>query len=57
MGKKGWQRPNAEERAEHIRTLERLGRLVIDRTEPIAVWFVLMSYVNDSIPEPGDRAG
>lgn len=57
MGKKGWQRPSAEERAEHIRTLERLGRLVIDRSEPIAVWFVLMSYCIDSVAEPGDRAG
>jgi hypothetical protein len=41
--RKGWKRPTNEERAEHVRTLKRLGELVIDRTGPIAVWFVLVS--------------
>lgn len=43
MAKKAWSRPNAAERAEHVKTLERLGQLVVDRSDPIPVWFVLMS--------------
>lgn len=26
-----------------MKTLERLGQLVVDRSDPIPVWFVLMS--------------
>jgi hypothetical protein len=46
--KKGWQRPTNEERAEHVRTLRRLGELVVDRTGPIELrWFVLLSGFDD----------
>ncbi len=41
--KKRWHPPTREQRAEHVKTLTRLGNLVIDRTGPIAVWFVVLS--------------
>jgi hypothetical protein len=45
--KGGWKLPTREERAEHVKTLTRLGELVIDRTGPMAVWFVVMSGFDD----------
>ncbi len=51
MRKQGWKRPSAEERADHVRTLERLGQLVVDRTARMPVWFVV------SAAEPCDRPG
>ncbi len=56
---KGWSRPSAEERAEHVRTLERLGQLVVDRSDPIPVWFVLMSGFEGELGavQSCDRAG
>ena len=54
--KQGWKRPSAEERADHVRTLERLGQLVVDRSAPIPIWFVLMSgFPCESVAEPCDR--
>ena len=47
MRKKNWKRPSAEERAEHIRTLTRLGERILDRSSPIAIWFVLMTGFED----------
>ena len=47
MRKKNWQRPTREERAEHIKTLTRLGERILDRACPIPVWFVLMSGFDD----------
>ena len=46
-----------EERAEHVRTLERLGQLVIERSAPIPIWFVLMSGFDcdSACPERCDR--
>jgi len=57
MARKDWKHPTDEERAEHVETLERLGRLVIDRCRPIAVWFVLLSgFGPDSASQYRDRA-
>jgi hypothetical protein len=56
--RKRWNRPTKEERDEHVRTLLRLGELVIDRTGPIAVWFVLMSGFDElSVSQLIERAG
>ena len=49
--KKNWHRPTAEERAEHVKTLIRLGERILDRACPIPVWFVLMSgFSDDQLP-------
>lgn len=59
-GPKPYHQPTARERAEHVQTLERLGNLVIDRSGPIAVWFVLVSgfdFASTPVPELLDRAG
>ena len=45
--KKNWHRPTREERAEHVKTLTRLGERILDRAWPIPVWFVLMSGFED----------
>ena len=45
--KKNWHRPTAEERAEHVKTLARLGERILDRATPISIWFVLLTGVAD----------
>lgn len=45
--KQKWVRPTREERAEHIKTLTRLGERILDRSCPIPIWFVLMSGFED----------
>ena len=48
---KRWNRPTREERAEHIKTLTRLGERILDRPCPIPIWFVLMSgFEDDQLP-------
>lgn len=47
MRKQKWVRPTREERAEHIKTLTRLGERILDRSCPIPIWFVLMSGFED----------
>jgi hypothetical protein len=49
--KKNWKRPTSEERAEHVRTLTRLGECILDRPCPIPVWFVLLTgFDDDALP-------
>jgi hypothetical protein len=41
VGKHRWLRQSLEERQAHIRTLARLGQLIIRRRDDRVVWFVL----------------